>query len=132
MNSSINQPWAISDKFKTRYGKIWSEMDFEINNNISNYHFRNDPLNTPVGVLYVCGKQIKMKYKQLLSAANVVSEYANAVYFNKPSKDQRFAIEFGDNTLILKKHEVGKLSQTLQDSADIIIKSYQLGYIYNK
>ena len=105
--SSVNQPWAISDKYKERYGKIWSEMDFEINNHISNYHFRNDPLNTDAGTLLVCGKKIPMKH-------------------------ERFAIEFGNNTLVLKKHEIGKLSETLQDSVETIMKSYQLGHIYNK
>ena len=130
--SSVNQPWAISDKYKERYGKIWSEMDFEINNRISNYHFRNDPLNTDAGTLLVCGKKIPMKYKQLLSTSTIVREYATAVYFDRPGKHERFAIEFGNNTLVLKKHEIGKLSETLQDSVETIMKSYQLGHIYNK
>ena len=56
MNKSVNKPWAISDKYRERYGKIWSEMDFEINPKISTYQFRNDPLNINVGDLKVCGK----------------------------------------------------------------------------
>ena len=38
MTSSINQPWAISEKHKSKYGRIWSEMDFEVAE-IRNYHF---------------------------------------------------------------------------------------------
>ena len=130
--SSVMQPWAISDKFKEKYGKIWSEMDFELNKQISGQQFKRDPASVNVGTLKVCGKKILMNYKQLLSANNIVGEYADTVYFHRPKKDDRFAIEFGNNTLILKKHEVGRLAETLNDSADIIAKSYQLGYIYNK
>jgi len=35
--NSINQPWAISDKFISKYGKIWSEMDFKFNEKLTNY-----------------------------------------------------------------------------------------------
>ena len=63
--SSINHPWAISDKFKKRYGKIWSEMDFEVAK-ISNHYFRSDPMNTIVGTLHICGQKISLKYKHLL------------------------------------------------------------------
>ena len=127
MNKSVNNPWAISDKFKERYGKIWSEMDFELNPKISSYQFRNDPLNTIVGELKICGKTIPMKYKQLLSAVSTSSDQAKAVYFEKAKKWETFSIIISNQELYLKKHEVGKLAETLEDTAEIIVKTYELG-----
>ncbi len=127
MKKSVNKPWAISDKYRNKYGVIWSDMDFEINPKISTYQFKNDPLNTNVGVLKICGKTIPMQYKQLLSAANVTADSAKAVYFEKPEKWEKFAINVLNQELYLKKHEIGKLAETLEDTAEIISKSYELG-----
>ena len=124
--NSINHPWAISDKFKKRYGKIWSEMDFEVAK-ISNHYFRSDPMNTIVGTLHICGQKISLKYKHLLSAANTAEDNANAVYFQRADKDDKFAIEILNKTFILKKHEIGKLSETLNDSLQSIQVGYQIG-----
>ncbi len=127
MKKSVNKPWAISDKYRNKYGSIWSDMDFEINPKISTYQFKNDPLNTNVGVLKICGKTIPMQYKQLLSAANVTADSAKAVYFEKPEKWEKFAINVLNQELYLKKHEIGKLAETLEDTTEIISKSYELG-----
>ena len=27
--NSVNQPWAISDKYREKYGNTWAEIDFE-------------------------------------------------------------------------------------------------------
>jgi len=127
MKKSVNKPWAISDKYRNKYGVIWSDMDFEINPKISTYQFKNDPLNTNVGVLKICGKTIPMQYKQLLSAANTTADSAKAVYFEKPEKWEKFAINVLNQELYLKKHEIGKLAETLEDTTEIIAKSYELG-----
>ena len=127
MKKSVNKPWAISDKYRNKYGVIRSDMDFEINPKISTYQFKNDPLNTNVGVLKICGKTIPMQYKQLLSAANITADSAKAVYFEKPEKWEKFAINVLNQELYLKKHEIGKLAETLEDTTEIISKSYELG-----
>ena len=126
MTSSINQPWAISEKHKSKYGRIWSEMDFEVAE-IRNYHFRNNPLDTKVGVLHLCGQTIELKYKQLISAANHMEENAKAVYFQRADKEDKFEISVMNKPFILKKHEIGKLSQTLSDSLYSIQVGYQIG-----
>ena len=64
---TVNQSWAIPKKLIDRYGKTWAEIDFEINPKLSNYMFRNDPLNTIVGTLVLCNKRISLKYKQLIN-----------------------------------------------------------------
>ena len=77
MTGSINQPWAISEKFANKYGTTWSNLDFIIEQNISNEQFKTDQMNVMVG-----------------------SEFQ------------------------LKKHEIGKLSATL----DIALTTVQRGY----
>ena len=126
MTSSINQTCAISEKFRNKYGKIWAEMDFEVAK-IRNYHFKNDPMNTIVGTLYLCGQAISMKYKHLISCANNMEENAKAVYFEKANKEEKFAIDLMNKTFILKKHEIGRLSQTLSDSLQSINVGYSIG-----
>lgn len=126
-NISVNKPWGISDKHMKRYGKIWGELDFELDSKVTSHQFRNDPLNTVIGNLKICGKTIPMKYKQLLSAVNIISDQSKAIYFEKPDKSEKFGISIGNREFYLKKHEVGKLAETLEDTADIINKSYQLG-----
>tara|TARA_R110000751_G_scaffold37524_1_gene90900 strand:- start:1786 stop:2178 length:393 start_codon:yes stop_codon:yes gene_type:complete len=126
--SSINQPWAISDKFISKYGNIWAEMDFKFNEKLTNYKFKTDPMNTSVGTLEICGKSIPLTYKQLISYTTTVSELAKALYFEKDvSKHDKFVIPLGQKDFYLKKHELGKLNETLGDSLSCIAKSYQLG-----
>ena len=125
--NSINQPWAIAETHKTRYGSIWANIDFIVNDKISNYKFTTDPLDTIVGTLNLCRKQLPMRYKQLLSSTNLVTELSKSVYFEKRDKNEKFQLEIGHDTFFLKKHELGRLSETLKDSIDCIKKSYQLG-----
>jgi hypothetical protein len=127
ITKTINQSWAISDDFKERYGRIWSELDFEINPKLSNYAFSNDPMNTMVGSLILDRKRISVKYKQLLGATTTVDQYVTDVFFNKPSKNETMEVTIFNNTFYLKKHEIGKLAQTIHDSCDTIMKSYKLG-----
>ena len=125
--NSINHPWGISEKYANRYGKIWSEMDFIINNKLTNYLFKTDPMNALVGTLHICGKKIPIRYKRLMSLTTTISQYADAVYFEKPEKHEKFMIELGNIELYLKKHEIGKLAQTLSDALTAVVRSYELG-----
>jgi hypothetical protein len=45
MIKSINQPWAISDKFQNKYGDIWTNIDFIMHDKISAENFKTDPMN---------------------------------------------------------------------------------------
>jgi hypothetical protein len=127
ITKTINQSWAIPDNFKERYGRIWSELDFEINPRLSNYAFNNDPMNTIVGTLILDKKRISVKYKQLLGAISTTQQYVSDVFFNKPAKEETMEITIFNNTFYLRKHEINKLAQTIQDSCDTIMKSYKLG-----
>jgi hypothetical protein len=124
---TVNQSWAISDEFKSRYGRVWSELDFEINPKLSNYAFRNDPMNTIVGTLILDRKRISVKYKQLLGAVSTMDHYASELFFSKLSKTDTMEITIFNNTFQLRKHEINKLVETIRDSCETIMKSYKLG-----
>ena len=124
---TVNQAWATPTKFIDRYGKTWADMDFEINPKLSNYSFKNDPMNTIVGSLLLCGKTIPVKYKQLITANTVMDHYLAEIQLNRLSKDETIEINLFNSVFYLKKHEVTKLSETIMDSCDTIMKSYKLG-----
>ena len=127
MTKTVNQSWATPNKFIERYGKTWAEIDFEINPKISNYSFRNDPMNSVVGTLLLCGKRISLKYKQLFTANTVMDHYLAEIQLNRPGKEETLEINLFNSVFYLKKHEISKLSQTISDSCDTIMKSYKLG-----
>jgi hypothetical protein len=127
ITKTINQSWAIPDNFKKRYGRIWSELDFEINPNLSNYAFGNDPMNTIIGTLVIDRKRISVKYKQLIGALSTVDQYVTDIFFSKPSKTDVINITLFNTPLSLRKHEINKLANTIHDTYDTIMKSYKLG-----
>ena len=127
MTNSINQPWAISEDFRTRYGNTWADLDFVMESKISAENFKTDPMNCTIGNLNVFNQQIKMRYKDLLSYSKSVSTLAGNIYANRPGKDATFSVEIKGQTLVLRKHEIGKLAQTLSDALDASIRSYELG-----
>lgn len=124
---TVNHSWATPDHLIKRYGKTWAELDFEINPKLSNYQFGNDPLNTIVGSLLICGKRVPLKYKQLVNSITSLDQYLADIHFNKPEKDEKIRIAVFNNIFYLKKHEITKLSQTITDSCETIMKSYKIG-----
>ena len=68
-----------------------------------------------------------MRYKDLISYEKSVNTCADNVYANKASKEDIFPVDIKGQTLVLKKHELGKLSQTLSDALIIAMRSYELG-----
>jgi len=127
MTNSINQPWAISDKFRTRYGNTWADLDFIIEAKISAENFKTDPMNCTIGYLNIFNQQIKMYYKDLIAYSKSINTIAENVYANKPNKETTFPVEVKGRTLVLRKHELGKLAQTLSDALQISMRSYELG-----
>jgi len=127
MTNSINQPWAISDDFRKRYGNTWADLDFVVEAKISADNFKTDPMNCTIGHLNIFNQQIKMRYKDLISYSKSVSTLAGNVYANKPGKDATFPVEVKGRTLVLRKHEIGKLAQTLSDALGVSMRSYELG-----
>lgn len=127
MTNSINQPWAISEDYRKRYGNTWADLDFVFESKISADNFKTDPMNVTIGQLNIFNQHIKMRYKDLIAYAKSVSTLAGNVYANKPGKEATFPIEVKGRTLVLRKHEIGKLAQTLSDALDVSMRSYELG-----
>ena len=127
MLKSINQPWAISEKFKQRYGDAWANMDFVFEDKISAENFKTDPMNCTIGTLTASGQTIKMRYKDLISYAKNLDNFTANMYASRPSKNDVFAVDIKGRTLMLAKHEVAKLNETLTDAIDVTIRNYELG-----
>lgn len=127
MTNSINQPWAISENFRMRYGNTWADLDFVFEAKISEDAFKTDPMNCLIGHLNIFNQQIRMQYKDLILYAKTINTYAANVYANRPEKDATFPVEVKGQTLVLRKHEIGKLAQTLSDALDVSMRKYELG-----
>lgn len=127
MTNSINQPWAISENYIKRYGETWAKLDFVFEEKISADNFKTDPMNCTIGQLNIFNQHIHMRYKDLIAYAKSVSTFAGNVYANKPGKDATFPVELKGRTLVLRKHEIGKLAQTLSDALDVALRKYELG-----
>lgn len=127
MITSINHPWAISDKFVNRYGQIWASIDFVFESKISSKNFKTDPMNCTIGTLLVSGNTIKMQYKDLVAYAKSMTTYTNNMYTMRPKKDDVFSIEIKGQNLLLVKHEIAKLNDTINDALDAALRNYELG-----
>ena len=127
MLKSINQPWAISEKFKQRYGDTWTNMDFVFEDKIYAENFKTDPMNCSIGTLTAAGQTIKMRYKGLVSYTKNLDTYTSNMYASRPTKTETFSIEIKGRTLMLTKHEVAKLNETLTDALTVTMRSYELG-----
>lgn len=127
MTNSINQPWAISDEFVKRYGETWANLDFVIESKILAENFKTDPMNCTIGYLNIFNQKIYMRYKDLIAYSKSVNTYAENVYANRSGKEETFPIDVKGQTLVLRKHEIGKLAQTLSDALDVSLRRYELG-----
>lgn len=127
MTNSINQPWAISEDYRKRYGNTWADLDFIFESKISADNFKTDPMNCTIGQLNIFNQQIKMNYKDLISYSKTVSTFAGNVYANRPGKEETFPVDVKGRIMVLRKHEIGKLAQTLSDTLDVAMRKYELG-----
>ena len=127
MTNSINQPWAISEKFVTRYGKTWATIDFVVNSKISADNFKTDPMNCEIGSLYVYNHNIAMTYKDLINYEKQLGILLNNIYASRANKTESHSVSVKGRECLLVKHEVAKLSDTISDALASVIKSYELG-----
>ena len=126
MTGSVNQPWGISEKLIKRYGKTWANTDF-VTQNIHESQFKNDPMNTKVGTLYVGNAKIPMKFKNVISEATKLFNVLDTLYQYRKDKSRKFEISIMDKDFMLSQLEIRKVAETLETAAEIIPKGYQLG-----
>jgi len=127
MIKSINHPWAVSDKFRTRYGNTWADMDFIFEDKISAENFKTDPMAVLIGTLHIEGKQLPMRYKDLISYSKSLDTFTNNMYAEKVSKTDLMAVSVKGNEFTLRKHEVAKLYETVANALDSAMRAYELG-----
>ena len=127
MTTSINQPWAISDKMRNRYGNTWADLDFTFEPKISAEIFREDPMNVTMGSLNVVTTQIPMRYKDLISYSKSVGLVLTTVYEENAAKGTTYEVSIKGREFMLNRIEITKLYETLNDSLNTAIKAYELG-----
>jgi hypothetical protein len=127
MINSINQPWAISDKYRERYGNTWADIDFEFNNKISSEHFKTDPMAVVIGELQLCGQSLTMTYKDAIGYAKSLSTQISSIYTEGFAKSDLFEVTIKGRTFQLKMIELSKLKSTISETVDTILKGYEIG-----
>ncbi len=123
---SINNPWAVSDKYREKYGDVWADLDFVFKEKISEDNFRMDPMNTAIGQLNVFNQKIDMLYKDIVSYAKTVKTLSDESYITG-TKNDSYEVRIKSQTFTLKRHELSKLSETLNEAATSTVRAYELG-----
>jgi hypothetical protein len=123
---SINHPWAVSDKYRNKYGDIWADLDFVFKEKISEDNFRTDPMNTTIGQLNVFNQRIEMLYKDIISYAKTVKTLSEESYITG-TKNDSYEVRIKSQTFTLKRHELSKLSDTLNEAVSSTVRAYELG-----
>jgi len=126
MAGSVNHPWGISEKAIKRYGKTWANTDF-VTQNIHESQFKNDPMDTKVGTLYVGNVKIPMKFKNVISEATKLFNVLDSLYPYRKDKSRKFEVSIMNKDFVLSQLEIRKVAETLETAAEIIPKGYQLG-----
>lgn len=124
--TSINHPWAISDKIRSRYGEVWSNLDFVFLDKISEDVFKTDPMNTTIGQLHIYNQQLNMTYKDLINYAKTVRISTNEAYVNG-KKNASYDVRVKSQTFTLTRHELAKLADTLEEASESAMRAYELG-----
>ena len=125
MTKSVNQSWAISRKFRDRYGATWADMDFFFKSKVYKNNFKNDPMNTDIGTLHLAGHKLHLKYKDIISYSKLVNKLFSNAY--RADKSETFAIDIKSKTILLNKTEISRLRETLDDVLVTSQRSYELG-----
>jgi hypothetical protein len=126
MTKSVNQPWGISEKLIKRYGKTWANTDF-VTLDIYESQFKNDPMETNVGTLYVENVEIPMKFKNVVTEAIKLFNVLDTLYAYRKDKSRKFEVSIMNKDFVLSQLEMRKVAETLDIVTENIPKGYQLG-----
>jgi len=123
---SINHPWAVSDKYRNKYGDIWADLDFVFQEKISEDNFRTDPMNTNIGQLRIFNQKIDLLYKDIISYSKSIKTLSDESYISG-TKNDIYEVRIKSQTFTLKRHELSKLSETLNEAVSSTVRGYELG-----
>tara|TARA_R110000824_G_scaffold132457_2_gene294952 strand:+ start:4557 stop:4943 length:387 start_codon:yes stop_codon:yes gene_type:complete len=125
MTSSINHPWGISKKIREKMGSTWADMDFEINQRLSQHNMREAMFDQHVGNLYISNMNIKLKYKDLLSIGKYIKKQVNNSY--RATIEEKFPVDIKSHTFLLNKNEIDRLDETIHITIKALTRKYELG-----
>jgi len=125
MTKSVNQSWAVSQKFRTRYGSTWADLDFFFKDKVSAGNFKTDPMNTNIGALQLEGIILPFKYKDLILYNKKATKLGAQTHRSDIS--EKFAIDIKSKTFMLNRQEINRLRETLDDALLTVQRSYELG-----
>jgi len=125
MTKSVNQSWAVSQKFRTRYGSTWADLDFFFKDKVSAGNFKTDPMNTNIGALQLEGISLPFKYKDLILYNKKATKLGAQTHRSNIS--EKFAIDIKSKTFMLNRQEINRLRETLDDALLTVQRSYELG-----
>ena len=127
MIKSVNHPWAISDKYRTRYGNTWADIDFVFSDRITSDNFKTDPMATVIGNLEVCGQSLTMTYKDLISYAKSLNTQINNLYAEGVDKSETLSVTIKGREFDIKIIELSKIYSTISEACSSALKGYEIG-----
>jgi hypothetical protein len=127
MIKSVNHPWAISDKYRTRYGNTWADIDFVFSDRITSDNFKTDPMATVIGNLEVCGQSLTMTYKDLISYTKSLNTQINNLYAEGVDKTETLSVTIKGREFNVKMIELSKIYSTISEAAASALKGYEIG-----
>tara|TARA_Y100000389_G_C17458584_1_gene519939 strand:- start:1422 stop:1814 length:393 start_codon:yes stop_codon:yes gene_type:complete len=127
MIKSVNHPWAISDKYRTRYGNTWADIDFVFSDRITSDNFKTDPMATVIGNLEVCGQSLTMTYKDLISYAKSLNTQINNLYAEGVDKTETLSVTIKGREFDIKIIELSKIYSTISEACSSALKGYEIG-----
>jgi len=125
MTKSVNQSWAISQKFRNRYGSTWADLDFFFKDRVYSNIFKSDPMNTNVGSLQLEGMSLPFKYKDLIMYNKKATKLGAQTH--RSDLQEKFAVDIKSKTFMLNRQEINRLRETLDDALVTVQRSYELG-----
>lgn len=121
--NSVNQPWAISDKYREKYGNTWAEIDFEFKD-ILEKNFLENPQSTVIGTLIVAGQREEVTMRDLSFMQTVLkTSIAEAVQLPMNEHEVKLKSKY----IRLNVTELNRLYETIEDTITSIQRKYQLG-----
>ena len=126
MAGSINNPCSITDKAIEKYGKRWANTDF-VTDDIYEQQFKNDPMNTRVGSLYVGNTKIPMLFKHVITESTKLHNILDSIHSFRKDKERKYEVSILNKDFMLQRHEISRILETLQITTEVIEKKYQLG-----
>ncbi len=121
--NSVNQPWAISDKHRARYGNTWADMDFEVKQ-LPAQAFQDNPMSVVIGTLIVAGRKVDVTLTDLTNVQTFLESVIAQIYSSEATTHE---VRIKSTYVHLNVTEINRLIETINDSITTVTRKYQLG-----